>query len=82
MFFLHFLVHWFVLILVYFILSEGLQKMERGDMDWIYLAQNMNQLWTLMNWSGFGGLVVTMLASSTQDHGFKPGRNRRIFRAK
>jgi hypothetical protein len=32
--------------------------------------------------SGFGGLVVSMLASSTQDRGFVPGRSRRIFRAK
>ena len=29
--------------------------------------------------SGFGGLVVSMLASGTQDHGFKPGQSRRIF---
>jgi hypothetical protein len=32
--------------------------------------------------SGFGGLVVSMLASGTQDHEFEPGRSRRIFRAK
>jgi len=32
--------------------------------------------------SGFGGLVVSVLASGTQDRGFKPGRSRRIFRAK
>ena len=32
--------------------------------------------------SGFGGLVVSVLASSTQDRGFKPGRSRRIFWAK
>jgi hypothetical protein len=38
-----------MLISVYFILSEELQKMEWGDMDWIYLAQNMNHLWTLIN---------------------------------
>jgi hypothetical protein len=31
---------------------------------------------------GFGGLVVSMLASGTQDHGFAPGRSRRNFRAK
>jgi uncharacterized protein (DUF1786 family) len=31
---------------------------------------------------GFGGLVVSMLASGTQDHGFEPGRSRRIFRVK
>ena len=28
---------------------------------------------------GFGGLVVSMLASGTQDRGFDPGRSRRIF---
>ena len=33
-------------------------------------------------WSGFGGLVVSMLASGTQDRGFDPGRSRRIFRVK
>jgi hypothetical protein len=32
--------------------------------------------------TGFGGLVVSMLASGTQDRGFAPGRSRRIFRAK
>jgi hypothetical protein len=32
--------------------------------------------------SGFGGLVVSMLTSGTQDRGFAPGRSRRIFRAK
>jgi hypothetical protein len=31
--------------------------------------------------SGFGGLVVSMLASGTQDRGFAPGRSRRIFLA-
>jgi hypothetical protein len=29
--------------------------------------------------SGFGGLVVSMLASGTQVRGFKLGRSRRIF---
>ena len=29
---------------------------------------------------GFGGLVVSMLASGTQVFGFKPGRSRWIFR--
>jgi hypothetical protein len=29
--------------------------------------------------SGFGGLVVSMLASGTRVHGFKPGRSLRIF---
>jgi hypothetical protein len=32
--------------------------------------------------SGFGGLVASMLASGTQVRGLKPGRSRRIFRAK
>ena len=43
----------------------------------------------ILNWSSlliwhfyvcFGGLVVSMLASGTQDRGFDPGRSRRIFR--
>jgi hypothetical protein len=34
------------------------------------------------NVSGFGGLVVSMLASGTQDRGLEPSRSRRIFRAK
>ena len=29
--------------------------------------------------SGFGGLVVSMLASGTQDRGFDPGRSRHAF---
>jgi hypothetical protein len=29
--------------------------------------------------SGFGGLVVSVLASGTRVSGFKPGRSRRIF---
>ena len=32
--------------------------------------------------SSFGGLGVSVLASGTRVHGFKPGRSRRIFRAK
>jgi hypothetical protein len=32
--------------------------------------------------SGFGGLVVSVLASGTQDRGFEPGRSRLIFQAK
>jgi hypothetical protein len=31
---------------------------------------------------GFGDLVVSMLASGTQDRGFAPDRSHRIFRAK
>jgi hypothetical protein len=31
--------------------------------------------------SGFGGLVVSMLASGTQDRGFAPDRSLRIFPA-
>jgi hypothetical protein len=34
------------------------------------------------NNKGFGGLVVSMLASGTQVRGFKPGQSRRIFQAK
>jgi hypothetical protein len=32
--------------------------------------------------SGFGGLVVSMLTSGTQDHGFEPGQSCEIFQAK
>jgi hypothetical protein len=32
--------------------------------------------------SDSGGLAVSMLAFGTQDRGFEPGRNRRIFRTK
>jgi hypothetical protein len=32
--------------------------------------------------SGFSGLVVSMLASGTQDRSFEPGRSHRIFQAK
>jgi hypothetical protein len=35
-----------------------------------------------INIHAYGGLVVSVLASGTQDRGFKPGRSRRIFRAK
>jgi hypothetical protein len=35
-----------------------------------------------LEFSDFGGLVVSMLPSGTQDRGFEPGRSRRIFRAK
>jgi hypothetical protein len=46
--------------------------------------------WSVCRWNvandcvcfSFGGLVVSMLASGTQVRGFKPGRSRRIFRAK
>jgi hypothetical protein len=31
---------------------------------------------------GFGGLVVSVLASGSQERGFKPGRSRLIFQAK
>ena len=36
----------------------------------------------LLHKSGFGGLEVRVLAFGTQVRGFKPGRSRRIFRAK
>jgi hypothetical protein len=35
-----------------------------------------------MSPSGFGGLVVSMLASGTQDRGFEPSQSRQIFRVK
>jgi hypothetical protein len=47
--------------------------------------KNLVQLelvWPYEGESGFGVVVVSMLASGTQDSGFKPGRSRLIFRAK
>jgi hypothetical protein len=38
----------------------------------VHVVSNVSQ-------SGFGGLVVSMLASGKQDRVFKPGRSRRIF---
>jgi hypothetical protein len=32
--------------------------------------------------SGFGGLVVSIMASGTQDHGFEPGQSRQIFQGR
>jgi hypothetical protein len=49
------------------------QNVQKGD----YIINTTNLIH-----SSLGGLVVSMLASGTQDRGFKPGRNRRIFLAK
>ena len=38
--------------------------------------------WVVSGYSGFGDLEVSVLAFGTQVRGFKPGRSRRIFRAK
>jgi hypothetical protein len=38
--------------------------------------------WFTVRACGFSGLEVSVLASGTQDHGFKPGRSCRIFLAK
>jgi hypothetical protein len=38
------------------------------------------ELGLTLNFSGFGGLGVSVLASGTQVRGFKLGRSRRIFK--
>jgi hypothetical protein len=43
------------------------------------IVEDKNLDATIIYKSGFGGLVVSMLASGTQDRGFSPGRSRRIF---
>ena len=48
--------------------------------DCLYYHENFYGF--IIHCFGFGGLVVSMLASGTQDRGFDPGRSRRIFRAK
>jgi hypothetical protein len=45
-------------------------------------CRGLNKLIVTGLLSGFCGLVVSMLASDTQDRRFKPGQSRRIFRAK
>jgi hypothetical protein len=37
---------------------------------------------SIPSYGSFGGLVVSMLTSGTQDCGFTPSRSRQIFRAK
>jgi hypothetical protein len=45
----------------------------------VYVAVTMKNA---LHWDdGFGGLVVTILATGTRVRGFKPGRSRWIFRA-
>ena len=46
------------------------------------LAPNLTDLFRVpVSLDGFGGLVVSILTTGTRLHGFKPGRNRWIFRA-
>ena len=48
---------------------------------WDLYGKNRTDICSLSTIDGFGGLVVSMLASGTQVCGFKPGRSRWIFRA-
>jgi hypothetical protein len=47
---------------------------ERHRVVWTYRYEGF-----LLIFGGFGGLVVSMLASGTQVRGFKPGRSLSIF---
>jgi hypothetical protein len=51
-------------------------------LDVSHYALKINMFLVTCQFSGFGGLVVSMRASCTQDRGFEHGRNRLIFRAK
>ena len=42
----------------------------------------MHNFYSIYKTCGFRGLVVSMLASGTQDRGFDPGQSRHIFWAK
>jgi hypothetical protein len=56
-----------------------------GERDTFAMLQDFhfkNSAASMWLFSGFGGLVVSMLASGTQVHEFIPGRSCRIFRAK
>jgi hypothetical protein len=44
-----------------------------------YCAINICDKVSILCTSGFGGQMVSMLASGTQDRGFKPGQSHRIF---
>jgi hypothetical protein len=46
------------------------------------ILQNQKWKYINLNPSGSGGLVVSMLASGTQDRGFEPGRSRWILQVK
>ena len=48
---------------------------------WIFLCLESFQAYKTCTVDGFGGLVVSMLASGTRVCGFKPGRSCWIFRA-
>jgi hypothetical protein len=50
--------------------------------DYLFKVTGFGGLVVSMLASGTGGLAVSMLASGTQVCGFKPGRSRRIFLAK
>jgi hypothetical protein len=60
-----------------------------GNLAVLYTALNIIRIQRQVRYftkcplkSGFGGLVVSMLASGTQDHVFKPGRSHLIFQGK
>jgi hypothetical protein len=62
------------------ILSNKLISFVHLLIQLLLLLSDMTSYYPYSN--GFGGLVVCMLASRTQDRGFAPGRIRRIFRSK
>jgi hypothetical protein len=54
------------------------ERVKENATLWCYLVSKYT-MHLLLSMSGFGGLVVSMLASGTQDRGSKPGRSRWIF---
>jgi hypothetical protein len=48
----------------------------------VQFLTNISIVLTTIAASGLGVLVVSVLASGTQDRGFVPGRSRRIFQVK
>ena len=53
---------------------------EQYDTRWINDPHFLSTILCYITTDGFGGLVVSMLASGTQVCGFKPGRSRWILR--
>jgi hypothetical protein len=52
---------------------------EGENIEWSYLTQDGYQWRVTVNTDGFGGKVVSMLASGSRVRGFEPDRSRWIF---
>jgi hypothetical protein len=63
-------------------LNQSTLKTDKSSFEKLLCLVKPIRLQITNNYSGFGGLVVSILASGTQERGFAPGRSSRIFREK